>query len=104
MGNPLLKEWVLSPSSPVERHRSHPPGPQARRDAPLPVPALQPRRLACRRLGSSGRPPLRHPFQLQRVETPLQPPRTRLQTIPDSPGSHSATPTLLRLCVIRKVL
>src|SRR5205823_1335399 len=45
---PLLWEWVLSRSSPAERRLS----------------ALQPRRLACRRLGSSGRPAPRHPLQL----------------------------------------
>jgi hypothetical protein len=59
MGNPLLSEWVLSRSSPAERRLS----------------ALQPRRLACRRSGSSVRPAPRHPLQLQRVETPLRPRR-----------------------------
>src|SRR3989442_2935273 len=54
-------EWVLSPSSPAERRLS----------------ALQPRRLACRRPGSSGRPARHHPLQLQRVETLSQPPRLR---------------------------
>src|SRR5438128_10167444 len=54
-------ERVLSPSSPAERRLS----------------ALQPRRLACRRPGSSGRPARRHPLQLQRVETLSQPRRLR---------------------------
>src|SRR2546428_682551 len=50
-GHPLLSEWVLLPSSPAERRLS----------------ALQPRRLACRRSGSSGRPARHHPLQLQRL-------------------------------------
>jgi hypothetical protein len=53
---PLLREWVLSRSSPAERRLS----------------ALQPRRLACGRRGSSVRPAPRHPLQLQLVETPSQ--------------------------------
>jgi hypothetical protein len=58
-GNPLFWEWVLSRNSPAERRLS----------------ALQPRRLACRRPGSSVRPAPRHPLQLQRVEAPSQPRR-----------------------------
>ena len=46
-GYPLLLEWVLPPSSPTERR----------------VSSLQPRRLACTRLGSVGRPARRLPLR-----------------------------------------
>jgi len=83
----MLSEWVLSLSSPAERRLS----------------ALQPRRLACRHPGSSGRPAQRHPLQLQRVETLSQPRRLRCAAFRSTRVPRGATRPFYFFCGILTV-